>query len=106
MKITIRDKEYEFRYSTRALLEFEEITGKRFDIINFSDECLTMYCMFHSSNLDTWEFTYPEFLEIIDEQPEIPFIFKKVLENKLKTQEELMKKYNSEGDNLGVKKNS
>jgi hypothetical protein len=55
-------------YSTRALMMWESMTGKMStDALTTEDNIMYMYCLLKACNMDTFEFTYDEFIDEIDE---------------------------------------
>lgn len=63
--ITINNKEYNLRYSLRALFIFERIAGKAFSIDNSMDQYLFFYCLILASNPDS-ELTFDDFIDACD----------------------------------------
>ena len=71
IKIEIKGKEWIIRQSFRGYLLYEEMTGLQVgDIKTMKDMVTLLYCTFKGSNKD-WTYTYEEFIDIIDEDPEI-----------------------------------
>lgn len=68
--ITINDKNYELKYTLRALFIFERITGQAFSITNTMDQFLFYYCLILASNPDT-ELTFDEFIDACDKDKSI-----------------------------------
>lgn len=70
MKIKIKDKEVELKYSIRSLMLFENIMNKTFSIENTQDSIVFFYCVLIASD-KTLKMTFDEFIDAIDEEPEI-----------------------------------
>jgi len=73
IKIKILDKEFVIKQSFRALALFEKATGRNsFEAKDtISDITLLLHCFLKASNLKTFEYTYDEFLDVLDDHPEI-----------------------------------
>ena len=70
MNITINKKQYKVKYTIRALLIFEQITGKPFNISTLFDNYLFFYCLLLANNPDNvieWE----EFIDAIDSDKDL-----------------------------------
>ena len=64
-KITINGKEYQIRYTIRALFIFEQITGKPFGITTLLDNYVFFYSLILANNPDdapNWD----EFVDALD----------------------------------------
>lgn len=70
MKIKIKDKEVELKYSIRALMMFENIMNKTFSIDNTQDSVVFFYCIVLASD-KALKISFDEFLDILDEQPNV-----------------------------------
>lgn len=71
LKIKIREDEFTIKQSFRTFLLYEEMTGKQVtDIETIKDVLNLLYCTFKGCNKN-WNYTFDEFLDIVDEQPEI-----------------------------------
>lgn len=68
MTFKIKDKEYELKYSIRAMMMYENITGESFNPSNLTNVLTFFYCMVVSSSKD-YSYTFEEFLDYIDENP-------------------------------------
>lgn len=68
MKITIKEDELELRYSFRALMAYEQILGKTFEPRGITEVITFFYCVIITSKKDL-QFTYDEFLDMLDENP-------------------------------------
>lgn len=70
MKFTYKEKEYELKYSFRALIIYENITKKNFNPTSISDILVFFYSILCSSGKgDVFDFN--EFMDIIDENPSL-----------------------------------
>jgi len=88
IKITIAGTEFKIAQSFRALMMFEELTGKTVNQINESvaDILKLFYCILKGNNLTTFEYTFESFLDLIDEQPEVFTVFTEYLQEQAKGQ--------------------
>lgn len=70
--IEISGRQYTVKQSFRALMLFEEMTNKSVNQINESvnDLLKLFYCILKGNNLLTFEYTFDNFIDIIDEHPE------------------------------------
>jgi hypothetical protein len=70
MKIEIKNKEYELKYTIRAMFMFEQITEKPFAIQSLFDNYMFYYCMLLANNDDclSWE----EFMDALDTDLALP----------------------------------
>lgn len=66
MKITIKDKEIELKYTMRSMLMYENITDKTFMPNTMTDIVTYMYCVVLSSTKD-YSLSFDDFLDYIDE---------------------------------------
>lgn len=72
MKINIKGKEVELRYTFRSLILFENIANKTFDPtdLKMTDIILYMLCTILASD-KTVELKFDELVDMIDEDPKI-----------------------------------
>lgn len=70
MKIKIKDKDVELRYSMRALIMYENITNKTFNPQTTTDVMIYFLCVLLSSD-KTLQLTLDELLDIVDENPKV-----------------------------------
>lgn len=70
-KIAIKEKEYGYRYSLRALFVFERITGKAFSLNDTMDMFTFFYAMLLACNPDGDVLPFDEFIDECDLHPEI-----------------------------------
>lgn len=68
MKITYKDKEYELKYSFRALMIYENITGTGFNPKTLSDLITFYFSLLLSATTDE-QIDFNEFLDWLDEDP-------------------------------------
>lgn len=83
--ITINGKEYNVKYSIRALMLFEQITDKNFEISSIMDKHIFYYCLLLASNKDC-SLDWDEFIDALDENPQMYKEIEKVLEDYNKSQ--------------------
>jgi len=96
-KITIKINELEYiiKQSFRALMLFEEMTEKTVNEMTESvaDILKLFYCILKGNNLTTFKYSFDEFLDTIDEQPEVFTQFTEYLQEQAKGQKpEVQKK--------------
>ena len=70
MKITIKDKEIELKNSLRSMIMYENITEKTFSPENITDIIIYMFCVVLSSSND-YSLTLDEFIDYIDNNPNV-----------------------------------
>lgn len=70
MKITIKDKDIELVNTMRSMIMYENITEKTFSPETVTDIIIYMYCVVLASSKD-YSLTLDDFIEYIDENPEI-----------------------------------
>ena len=70
MKIKINKKEYNFKYTLRAIFIFEKITDKPFKIETIMDNYLFYYSIILANNMDN-PIEWDEFIDAIDNDPKI-----------------------------------
>ena len=106
MKITINNKEIELKYSFRAMMIFEKITGESFNPKGITEIMVYFYSTILASDRDI-ALTFEDFMEWIDEQPQTlndfsEWLTKIVLKNKIFSDKE----ETSESENdVDLKKN-
>lgn len=69
MKITINNKEIELKYSFRAMMIFEKITGASFNPKGITEIMIYFYSTILASDKNI-ALTFEEFMEWIDEEPQ------------------------------------
>lgn len=104
MNITIKDEVIEMRYSFRALMIYENIMQKSFQGNGVTEILTFMYCIILGSKKDL-QFTYDEFLDMVDENPALIKEFSEWLTETVQHNNELlMKKEISEEEKKKIKK--
>lgn len=76
--IKINGTECKVKYTIRALLLYEKITGQSFQMRDTMEEMVFFYCMVLANNKDI-ELTFEQFLDAIDEDPNIVLQFTEIL---------------------------
>ena len=69
MKFNYKGKEYELKYSFRALMVYENITNKSFQPKSLTDIITLFYSMVITSSKDAIDFN--EFIDFLDDNPDI-----------------------------------
>ena len=69
MQITINKKKITLKYSIRALMLYENITGGSFAPKSITDIITFMYCIVVSS-ADDYSYKFEDFLNYLDEHPD------------------------------------
>lgn len=93
--ITIRGEEHTLGGQTRAMLMWEEIKEKPFELKLKGDILLYYYCLLLAGNND-FPYSWDEFLTIIDEEPTLPMNIEQALIDASKV-EAMMKKTKAKG---------
>lgn len=71
-KIKIKGKNYNIKYTIRALFIFEQITGKPFKIETLLDNYIFFYSMILANNQDKAEIlSWDNFLDALDNDPNL-----------------------------------
>lgn len=70
-QITIKGKNYNLKYSLRALFIFEQITNRPFEIKTLLDNYIFFYSMILASNKDEDPLDWDEFIDALDESPNL-----------------------------------
>lgn len=96
-KIKIKKKNYNVKYSLRALFLYEQITGKSFELSNTMDTFIFYYSMILANNPDT-KLTFDEFIDAVDNDPEIAIKFSQVLTRQSEKQKMLGSQEEAEDD--------
>lgn len=76
----IQGKEYKIKVTLRAMMIFEQITGKAFEVKNTMDEMLYFYSILLANNPDC-NISFGIFLDELDEHPEIIKEFQELILN-------------------------
>jgi len=98
-QITINGKNYNIKYSLRALFIFEQITNKSFEIKTLLDNYIFFYSMILASNKDKEPLDWDEFIDALDNNPNLMTDINDVIENQQKVD-----KLISQGDGEEQKK--
>lgn len=91
MKIQIKDKEIELRYTLRSMLMYENITEKTFNPSTMSDVITFMYCIVVSSSKD-YSLMFDDFLDWLDDNPNMVNEFGEWLNSEVQTNNVFKKK--------------
>lgn len=83
-QITINGKNYSIKYSLRALFIFEQITNKSFEIKTLLDNYIFFYSMILASNKDKEPLDWDEFIDALDNNPNLMTDMNEVVENQQK----------------------
>lgn len=103
MKITIHNKEINLRYSFRAMMIYEKITGTSFNPKGITEIMIYFYSTILASDKDI-ALTFEEFMNWIDENPIVLNEFSSWLTSTL-TKNGVMNESDGNGDNSFSKKN-
>lgn len=103
MKIVIKEQEIELKYSFRSLMVYEQILGKTFEPKGLTEILTFMYCIIITSKKDL-QFTYDEFLDLIDEKPGIIKDFSEWLTGAVQRNASMMSQNVKEEDKQTAKK--
>lgn len=90
MILTIKGKEIELKYSIRALMMYENITDKTFQPKNLTDMITFCYCIVLTSSED-YSLGLDDFIDEIDNNPEILEDFNKWMVSTVDNQNKLKK---------------
>ena len=82
MKIKIGDKEIQLKYSFRSLILYENIQNKSFAPESTTDVLIYMFCVILASERDI-QLDFNDFLDMIDEHPELVVEFSTWLTNEI-----------------------
>ena len=83
-QITINGKNYNIKYSLRALFIFEQITNRPFEIKTLLDNYIFFYSMILASNKDKEPLDWDEFIDALDNNPNLMSDMNEVVENQQK----------------------
>lgn len=70
-QLTINGKNYNVKYSLRALFIFEQITNRPFEIKSLLDNYIFFYSMILASNKDKEPLDWDEFIDALDDNPKL-----------------------------------
>jgi len=108
MKINIKDQEVELKYSFRALIIFEEITSKTLTVPeSLKDILILFYSVILASakgSLQDW--TWDNFMDWLDDNPEITIEFTQWLKDVLETQNGITEKHSKDVEKKTRRKSS
>jgi hypothetical protein len=88
MILKIKDKEVELKYSFRSLMLYENIQNKSFTPSTTTDVLVFMYCVIMGSAKDL-DFTFDEFLDLVDEDQTLVIKFSNWLTKEINKQNTL-----------------
>ena len=104
MKVKWEGKEYELKYSFRAMTMFENVTGTTYNVKTYTDTIVFFYCTFvSSSRLEDVDFD--EFIDYLDDNPQLIEEFSLWFVNCLKEQNKLMPKVKENKSKTAKKEN-
>lgn len=103
-KIKIKKKNYNVKYSLRALFLYEQITGKSFEITNTMETFIFYYCMILANNPDT-KLTFDDFIDAIDTDPQLAIKMAQIMSAQNEKRKMLGGKEEEVEDADGEKKN-
>lgn len=83
MKVTIKGKEYEIRFSLRVLFKYEEVCGHPFEGKRLQELYMLMHCALLALNED-YTLTFDELIDYCDEDKSVFKIFQQVLSDSQK----------------------
>lgn len=70
--VKIKGKKYKMKPTFRAMFMFEEMSGKAIhEIDNTKDSVMFMYCILKANNKDVFNYEYEEFVDLLDDTPQI-----------------------------------
>ena len=108
MIVNVKDQEITLKYSFRSLIIFEEITGKTLTVPeSLKDILILFYSVILSSakgSLQDW--TWDNFMDWLDENPEITIEFTNWLKDVLETQNGITEKHSKEVEKKTRRKSS
>lgn len=91
MKIKIKEKEIELKYSIRSLIMYENMTDKTLSVSNsLTDMLVFMYCVVITSSKD-YSLTFDEFIDFLDENMDFIAQFSEWLQNNINTNNNIRK---------------
>jgi hypothetical protein len=85
MKITIKDKEVELKYTIRSLVLFENIKNESFNLQTTMDVIVYFLCVLLASD-KTLQLTLDELIDLIDDDPKLLEDFSTWLTNEMNKQ--------------------
>ena len=100
MEITINDKSYKIKYTLRAIMLFEQIMDKTFELKGITDQVVFLFCLIRANNDDKLD--YEDYLAYLDEHPEMLITLAEVL--KIEEKERAIVSSDTEDTDDGTKK--
>lgn len=82
MKLTIKNNEFELKYSFRALMMYENITEKTIELNTLTDILTFFYCVICSSNRDA-ALSFDDFIDWVDTNPTVVVDFREWLTDQM-----------------------
>lgn len=70
MIIKVKDREVKLKWTMRAIMLYENIQNKSFSPDSTTDVLIYMFCIILSSDKEV-DLTFDEFLDMVDENPEM-----------------------------------
>ena len=83
MKVTIKGKEYEIRFSLRVLFKYEEVCGHPFEGKRLQELYMLMHCALSALNED-YTLTFDELIDYCDEDKSVFETFQQMLSDSQK----------------------
>lgn len=83
MKVTIKGREYEIRFSLRVLFKYEEVCGHPFDGKRLQELYMLMHCALLALNED-YTLTFDELIDYCDDDKSVFETFQQVLSDSQK----------------------
>lgn len=105
MKIQIKDKDIELKYSFRAMMLFEEITKESFNLRGMKDLIVYLYSTIVASDKDL-DLDFEAFMDWLDSNPEVLNEFGEWVINHGKKNEQFRTQSDDDSDNSELKKNN
>lgn len=103
MKVTIKNKEIELRYSFRSMMIYEKITGTSFNPKGVTEIMIYFYSSILASDKNI-DLSFEDFMNWIDENPNALNDFTMWITSTL-TKNSVLNESDGSGDNSNVKKN-
>lgn len=85
MKLQIKDKEIELKYSMRSMMLYENIKNEAFNPKTLQDIVIFFYCVILASDKHL-QFTFDELIDMLDENPMLLEQFSDWLTQSINTQ--------------------
>ena len=95
--IEINGKQYNIKYTIRALFIFEQISGKSFKLETLLDNYLLFYAMILACNSDN-VLTWDEFIDAIDNDPQLMVRLNEAVEAQQKQDNIFQHEYDGDGE--------